>query len=70
MMEKPAVKKENKFVKYLRGIKSEMKKIVWPTWQQVLKNTLVVIVCVIVFGVLIAALDALFNFGIIRWFTK
>lgn len=70
MMDKPAAKKDNKFVKYLRGIKSEMKKIAWPARKQVVHNTLIVLACVIVFGVIIAALDAIFNYGIISWFTK
>ena len=70
MMNKTGAKKENRFVKYFRGLKSELKKIVWPTWHQVMKNTLVVIAVVVVFGVLISALDMLFNISIIQWFTK
>ena len=44
------VKKENWFkrtwgktCKYFRELKSELKKVVWPTPQQVLKNTAIVI---------------------------
>ena len=60
------VKKENWFkrtwgnvAKYFRELRSELKKVVWPTPQQVLKNTLVVAGCVLVIGVFIW----LFDFG-------
>ena len=54
------IKKENWFkrawaavCKYFRELKSELKKVVWPTPQQVLKNALIVVVCVAVVGVFI-----------------
>ena len=70
MMKKSGTKKENRFFKFLRGTKSELKKIVWPTWKQTLNKTLIVCGVVVLFDVLIAALDLLFNVSIIRWFTK
>ena len=70
MMNKSGTKKENKFAKFFRGIKSEMKKIVWPTWKHVSNNTLIVIGVVVLFAVLIAVLDLLFNLSIVQWFTK
>ena len=63
--EKPEkVKKEKKHGRVKeawRGFKSETKKIVWPTWKQVLKNTFVVLVVVLVFVLLIGALDFAFS---------
>ena len=54
------VKKENwfkrtwgKVCKYFRELRSELKKVVWPTPQQVLKNTLIVGACVLVVGCVI-----------------
>ncbi len=64
------VKKENKLVKYLKGTKSELKKIVWPSFRQVCKNTLIVLVVVLIVGLLIAGLDLLFNISLIKWITK
>ena len=65
--EKPAkVKKEKKQGKVgnaWRGFKSELKKIVWPTWKQVLKNAGIVIVIVGVCAVAIGALDVAFRAG-------
>ena len=54
------VKKENWFAKvkrYFREIKSELKKVVWPTKEQVLKNALVVAGCVLVVGLFIWLFD-------------
>ena len=59
------VKNENWFVrtwgaitKYFRELKSELKKVVWPTPKQVLKNALVVLVCVLVVGLFIWLFDS------------
>ena len=58
------VKKENWFkrkwtglTKWFRGMKSELKKVVWPTWPQVWNNTLVVIVVSAIFAVIIGLID-------------
>jgi len=58
------VKKENWFVrawaaicKYFRELRSELKKVVWPTPKQVLKNALIVIGCVVCVGVFIWLFD-------------
>ena len=65
------VKKENWFVKtwggvrrYFHELRSELKKVVWPTPQQVLKNTLVVAGCVVVVGIFIWVFDFVAQFGI------
>ena len=70
MMNKSGTKKENKLAKFFRGIKSEMKKIVWPTWKHISNNTLIVVGVVVLFAILIAVLDLLFNVSIVQWFTK
>jgi len=64
-------KKENwfkrtwgKVTEYFRGLRSELKKVVWPTPKQVLKNALIVVACVIAVGVFIWLFDAVANFGI------
>ena len=65
------VKKENWFkrtwgavCKYLRELKSELKKVVWSTPQQVLKNTLIVVACVLIVGVFIWLFDFVAGVGI------
>ena len=58
------VKKENwlkrrwdGLTRWFRGMKSELKKVVWPTWYQVLNNTLVVIVVSVIFAIIIGLID-------------
>ena len=50
--------------KYFRELRSELKKVVWPTPKQVLKNALIVLACVIVVGVFIWVFDFVAQFGI------
>ena len=50
--------------KYFRELRSELKKVVWPTPAQVLKNTLIVLVCVLVVGVFIWLFDFVSRVGI------
>ena len=65
------VKKENWFArtwaktkKYFRELRSELKKVVWSTPQQVLKNTLIVAACVLVVGIFIWLFDFVAQVGI------
>ena len=50
--------------RYFRELRSELKKVVWPTPKQVAKNTLVVIACVLVVGVFIWLFDFVAQLGI------
>lgn len=43
--------------RYLREMKSELKKVVWPTKSQTAKNTGTVIVCVIIVGAFVWVFD-------------
>ena len=43
--------------KWFRDMKSELKKVQWPTRKQTINNTLIVIACVIVVGVFIGLFD-------------
>ena len=69
---KNAAKKEGKeklgffakIAKFFRDYKSEFKKLVWPTRQQLVKNSAVVLVSVIVCGAALALLDFGLNKGV------
>ena len=56
---KKKAQKGNRMTRWLREMKSELKKVQWPTWKQVLKNTGIVILCVLVIGIFIWIFDAL-----------
>ena len=50
--------------RFFKDTKSELKKVVWPTWGQVLKNALTVVVCVLIVGVFIWIFDMGAKYGI------
>ena len=65
------VKKENWFkrtwhktCKYFRELRSELKKVVWSTPRRVLKNTAIVVGCVVAVGVFIWVFDFVAQVGI------
>ena len=63
-------KKKGRIKNAWKGFRSELKKIVWPTWKQVLKNTGIVLVIVIVCAAVILALDVAFREGfdaLVEW---
>lgn len=60
-----ANKKENFFARtgkrlsrWFREMRSELKKVVWPSKSQMVNNTLVVLACVVVVGAFIWVFDA------------
>ena len=49
---------------FFQGVKTEFKKIVWPSKEQVMKQAVAVVVVAVVIGIVIAALDAAFGAGL------
>ena len=60
-----AIIKREKLKVWLLSYKSELKKIVWSSKQDVKKNTIVVIVAVLAIAIVVGLLDFAFNKGII-----
>jgi preprotein translocase subunit SecE len=52
--------------KYLMEIRSELKRVIWPTWGQVVKNTVTVLTICLLFGIIIWSADSLFT-QIAKW---
>lgn len=57
---KSQAKKPNKVVKYFKDLKSEFKKVVWPSRKTVVNNTGVVLAAMIISGLAIWGLDSAF----------
>ncbi len=55
--------------KFLKEVKSEIKKVIWPTRKQVSNNTVVVIISIIVVGIVIWVLDIGFG-GLVNFLIK
>lgn len=50
-------KRKNVIGRWFREMKSELKKVVWPTPKQIMNQTAIVIVIMIVFGIVLWAVD-------------
>ena len=59
-----AMNKWNEFTGFLRDVRSEMRKVVSPSWKEVKATTGVVILAVFLFGAYFALVDQLFNRGV------
>ena len=57
-------------VGYLRGVWEELKKVVWPARDELLRMTGIVIATVILFAVLVGAADYLLSLGVQRAVTQ
>lgn len=54
-----------RMAKFFNDVRLELKKVTWPTKKQAVKNTVVVIIFLIVVGILVFLIDLLFQ-GIFR----
>jgi preprotein translocase subunit SecE len=59
-----AIGKWNEFTSFLRDVRAEMKKVVWPSWKEVKVTTGVVIIATFLFGLFFFIVDNIFNAAI------
>jgi len=52
----------NRISKYFKDVVSELKKVVWPTRVQVVKNTITVLIACLIVGIIIWLADAGFAY--------
>ncbi len=57
-------------VAFLRDVRAEIRKVTWPTWDELKKATGVIIVFVIALGVLIGLMDSLLQFILVSSIAK
>ncbi|MDY4975752.1 MAG: preprotein translocase subunit SecE [Clostridia bacterium] len=50
--------------KYFKGVWVELKKVIWPSFSKVRKDTTVVLVAIIIVGICLAVLDWVFSLGL------
>ena len=53
-------KKKKESGRFLQGVKTEMKKVIWPTRKELINYTVIVIVATLVVMAIIAVSDAVF----------
>jgi len=66
MAEEVKKAKDGRFKSFFKATKGEFKKIIWPNFKTVSKNTGIVIAYVILIGVIILVLDLIFG-GVFNW---
>ncbi|HOM02295.1 MAG TPA: preprotein translocase subunit SecE [Acetivibrio sp.] len=50
-------KTKGKFVRYVKDIKNELKRVIWPTRSQLINNTITVLIMCLIVGVIIWLFD-------------
>lgn len=66
--EKAKKEKKGRLKNGWKGFKSEVKKVTWPSWKQVLKGTGVVLLVVLVCAIALGGLDTAFTWGMKQLF--
>jgi preprotein translocase subunit SecE len=52
---------------YLRDVRAELRKVSWPTMQDLRKSTTVIVIFVVIIGILIGLMDWLLSVILIDW---
>lgn len=63
-------KKENLFNNIIKGLRSEWMKIIFPSNEQILNDSVTVLICSVVIGLLIFVLDSLIGSGFGLLFSR
>ena len=58
------VRTGSRIARWFREMKSELKKVVWPSGKQLLNNTLIVLAAVLIVGVIVCLFDYVAGWGI------
>jgi preprotein translocase subunit SecE len=58
------------WIRFLREVRDELAKVVWPSKREVVTYTLVVIVTVLVMGLFVFVLDVLFSRAVVDLFDE
>lgn len=58
--------KGSEFFSYVREVDVERRKVVWPTRQETLQTTLIVLVITVIVGLILFLMDTLFGFAVRR----
>ena len=69
MAENNTSAKKGRIVRFFKETKSKLKKVSWPTRKQLVHNTLIILVFIIITSVILSVLDVGFN-ELFRLLTK
>lgn len=55
---------------FVREVRAEVRKVSWPTWEDLRKSTVVIIIIVVIVGAIIGLMDLLFQWVLIDLFSR
>lgn len=55
---------------YVREVRVEIRKVSWPTWEDLRRSTVVIIIIVVLVGAIIGLMDLLFQWILIDVFSR
>jgi len=55
-----------RFFQFLRDVRNELRKVTWPTFDELKKATMVIIIFVSVLGIAIGLMDSFFQFVFVK----
>ena len=55
---------------FMQQVRGEMRKVAWPTWDDLRRSTTVITIFVVIIGIIIGVMDSLFSLVLIRWFGQ
>jgi len=55
-----------RFIQFLRDVRNELRKVTWPTFDELNKATTVIVIFVAVLGVMIGLMDSLFQWVFVK----
>ena len=55
---------------FIRQVQAELRKVVWPTRQETIQTTLVIMVVVVILSILLGLVDLFFNWSILQHLLK
>jgi preprotein translocase subunit SecE len=55
---------------FLREVRAELRKVSWPTWEDLRRSTFIITVIVIVIGIVIGVMDFMFSKILIDFFGR
>jgi preprotein translocase subunit SecE len=55
-----------RFIRFLRDVRNELRKVTWPTFDELKKATTVIVIFVAVLGIAIGLMDSFFQFVFVK----
>jgi len=58
------------FIQFLRDVRNELRKVTWPTFDELKKATTVIVIFVTILGIAIGIMDVLFQKIFVQWVAR